>query len=336
MKKRKVSNETKKKMSKARKLRVGEKSSNWKGGKIKRKCLICGAIFSRYIGNSGNSGNYCSPACWGIARRGTSCSKKIKEKMSDSTKIQMNRPGIKKRIGKQSKKRWGNPEYRKKMIEAQKAAQNRPEMKKRKSELMKKRLSIPENKRMIYEAQKIAVSNPEHRKRNSERMKKSWQDPEYVEKALKGINKRPTYPEKVFNEMTPDAIRYTGNRAWWRKLDDGKHHNPDFKVTGQDKVIEIYGDYWHRNDDPQELIDLYKQAGLGCLIFWEHEIYNQQEMVLERVDQFIEGSASTCLTKSSRSKVPSPHISNKEIIWKLTGREKDPPERRINRGSKQG
>ena len=29
----------------------------------------------------------------------------------------------------------------------------------------------------------------------------------------------------------------------------------------------------------------------------------------------MKGSASICLTKSSRSKVPPPHISNKEDIW---------------------
>jgi len=35
-------------------------------------------------------------------------------------------------------------------------------------------------------------------------------------------------------------------------------------------------------------------------------------------------SAKTPLTKSLTLGMPSPHISNKEIIWKLTGRERSP------------
>jgi len=132
--------------------------------------------------------------------------------------------------------------------------------------------------------------------KNKVHMKKLWQNPETVKLFFKATKKRPTNPEKIFDEMTPDVIRYTGNRAWWRKLDDGKHHNPDFKITGQNKVVEIFGDYWHRNDDPQELIDLYAQAGLDCLVFWEKEVYKNPEQIKERVNNFIQkpGKFDTC------------------------------------------
>jgi len=123
-------------------------------------------------------------------------------------------------------------------------------------------------------------------------------------KILKATSKRPTNPENVFNEMTPKAVRYTGNRAWWRTLPNGKNKNPDFKITGQNKVIEIFGDYWHKGQNPQELIDLYKQAGLDCLVFWEHEVYNNQEQILEKVNQFIDlkGENHEIQTTSLRKK----------------------------------
>jgi len=73
-----------------------------------------------------------------------------------------------------------------------------------------------------------------------------------MEALLRTIKKRPTNPEKLFDEMTPDIIRYVGNRAWWRLLPNGKYKNPDFKITGQNKVIEIFGDYWHRGENPQD------------------------------------------------------------------------------------
>lgn len=92
-------------------------------------------------------------------------------------------------------------------------------------------------------------------------------------------------------QQDPKEVKYVGNRAWWRYLPNGHNKNPDFKITGQNKVIELFGDYFHRKgtpyDNPQELIDLYKQVGLDCLIFWEHEVYNSQEEVLKRVSNFI-------------------------------------------------
>ena len=179
-------------------------------------------------------------------------------------------PKYRKKISEQAKARWKNPKYRKKVSKAIKLAQNRPEVRKRNSERAK-----------------IIFNQPEMKKKNSERMNKLWADPEHIRKFLKATNKRPTYPESIFDEMTPEIVRYVGNRAWWRKLEDGKNHNPDFKVTGQNKVIEIFGDYWHKGEDPQELIDLYALAGLDCLVFWESEIYENPEQVIEKVDDFI-------------------------------------------------
>jgi len=154
--------------------------------------------------------------------------------------------------------------------EAQKISKNRPEFKERRRKLSKK-----------------LWLNLEYRKKTSKAMKQLWTNPEYVKKILKARKRRPSKPEKMLDKMTPLCICYVGNRAWWRKLNDGKYHNPDFKVTGQNKIIEVFGDYWHRNDDPQKLIDLYAQVGLDCLIFWESEIYNYPNEVIEKVDSFI-------------------------------------------------
>lgn len=115
-----------------------------------------------------------------------------------------------------------------------------------------------------------------------------YSNPEYIKRKLKAIAKRPTIPEKIFDDMTPEIIRYVGNRAWWRYLPNGKNSNPDFKVTGQNKVIFVHGDYWHRNDNPQELINLYKQIGFKCLVIWENEIHKKPEMVKEKVNNFME------------------------------------------------
>lgn len=51
--------------------------------------------------------------------------------------------------------------------------------------------------------------------------------------------------------------------------------NPDFVNRRKKQVIEVYGDYWHRNDNPSELITLYGEYGWKCVVLWEHEIMNK-------------------------------------------------------------
>lgn len=143
------------------------------------------------------------------------------------------------------------------------------------------------HKNSLPDMKKCWENNPKRRIEARKKMQARWQDPKQCKKFLKGILKRPTRPEKIFDEMTPENIHYTGNGAWWKTFPNGKNKNPDFKVMGQDKVIEIFGDYWHRNDDSQELIDLYAQVGLDCLVFWEHEIYENPQEVLSKVEIFI-------------------------------------------------
>ena len=201
---------------------------------------------------------------------------------SEAGKIAQNHPGMKKKQSEMWKIILARPGMKKKAYEALKIAMKCPEVKKTLQGIMRKRWAEPNDREKMIEAMKISQGRPEARKMKQERLRKLWANPEYRNKVLKANKKWPTKPEKTFNEITPACIRYVGNSAWWRKLNDGKHHNPDFKVTGQNKVIEIFGDYWHRNDDPQKLIDLYAKAGLECLVFWEREVYENPEQVKEK------------------------------------------------------
>ncbi len=100
--------------------------------------------------------------------------------------------------------------------------------------------------------------------------------------------KRPTKPEKLLGEIIeticPNQYKYTGNG----EMRIG-YLNPDYtNVNGQKKVIEAYGDYWHRGENPQVRIDIFRKYGFDCLIVWEYEIKKEPEKVTQKVLQFNE------------------------------------------------
>jgi hypothetical protein len=146
--------------------------------------------------------------------------------------------------------------------------------------------------------------NPEERRKESERKKRYWEEhPEELEKArermlcrwrdlaervklLDGLGRSPNGLECFFDELTPENVRFVGDGSWWKTLPNGKHRNPDFKVAGQNKVIELFGDYWHRSEDPLVLIEMFHRIGYECLVIWEHEIREDPRGVLEVVRRF--------------------------------------------------
>lgn len=119
----------------------------------------------------------------------------------------------------------------------------------------------------------------------SEIKKKQWREPSFVEKMLSSFSIRPTKLEIQFKEflarILPDEYRYVGDGQLilGRKI-------PDFlNINGKKKLIELYGNYWHRNDDPQERIDYFKKYGFDTLITYEHELKDQQTLA-ERIISF--------------------------------------------------
>ena len=92
--------------------------------------------------------------------------------------------------------------------------------------------------------------------------------------------------ERFFDNITPDNIRYVGDRKLFIRTKK-TIRNPDFIVDGQKKVIEIFGDYWHKGENPEDKIKEYGDVGYKCLVFWESEVYNKTIEVLEKVNNFL-------------------------------------------------
>jgi hypothetical protein len=122
--------------------------------------------------------------------------------------------------------------------------------------------------------------------------------------------------EDWVDKLALAGVVYTGDRSYWVRCtgQDGfpKNRNPDFVVYSPEnlarvlegaptnevrtnKVIEVLGDWWHR----EEIVGLprdayvasriaeYASARISCLILWESEVKKQPELVLERLAGFL-------------------------------------------------
>lgn len=87
-------------------------------------------------------------------------------------------------------------------------------------------------------------------------------------------SKRPTKPEwLLYKYMILDfGWEYSGDGSFWIDLKNGHMKNPDFKNEFENKVIEVFGDYWHEESEIESLIKAYRNIGWDCFIVWEHEM----------------------------------------------------------------
>jgi len=136
------------------------------------------------------------------------------------------------------------------------------------------------------------LRNPEVLKKfkNTRRMKYNgqWYSEEGLKKIIKNLPNdftKPTEPERLFIRMTKKyrlPFRYVGNGSFWV----GKM-NPDFVHNHENKVVEIYGDFWHQGEDPQERIDAFAKYGWDCMVIWEHDLREKEDEVLRRIVEWL-------------------------------------------------
>lgn len=92
--------------------------------------------------------------------------------------------------------------------------------------------------------------------------------------------------------------------CFWKTIETERgfqHITPDFRVPNTNIIIEVYGNYWHQNDNPQTRIDHWDSVGMKCLVVWEKEINNFPEATKAKVIQFISQNSQECETPKSES-----------------------------------
>lgn len=100
---------------------------------------------------------------------------------------------------------------------------------------------------------------------------------------------KPTKPEKltsnIIQELSLPNMKYVGDGAFWIG-----NKNPDFVDTNNKHIIEVFGDYWHKQEDVTIRTEHFAKYGYKTLIIWEHELKNMNN-VKNMIVEFTMGGA---------------------------------------------
>lgn len=217
-------------------------------------------------------------------------SKETRKKMSDSRKGIVHSIERNKKISETQKGRHHTPgndfkkgntinigrhhsaEAKKKMSDAAIGRINSPETRKKISESNIGKVASPEHRRKVSEALSGRIFSPGHCKKISFAKKENYKDPEFCKKMGKAWGIKPNKPEtlmlNLLEKFYPGEWKYTGDFSF---TINGK--SPDFtNCNGQKRLIEVFGDYWHCGENPQDRIDSFKLFGFETLVVWEREL----------------------------------------------------------------
>jgi hypothetical protein len=136
------------------------------------------------------------------------------------------------------------------------------------------------------------VFSKELLKKMSDGQKKVWQNDVYAKKMIKLFHMSPNKTEcclmVIIELLLPDEYKFVGDGA---VVFGGKC--PDYiNITGKNKIIELFGDYWHGKkktgkenfEVERERIDHFYKHGYQTLIVWEHELKNTDKLKQKIID----------------------------------------------------
>jgi hypothetical protein len=230
----------------------------------------------------------------GHNRQGKFHTKSTKEKMSRTMRIVDNTPEIRDKNSRSKIDYYQNPLNREKHVvrcntfEARRnnsIAHNLPEVVAKLSQKARVAWCKPGMREKYKQLAIIASNKPERKAKHSEFMNKCWKDPEFIKKQMKARNVAQNQQEKklenILNELYPNEYKFVGDGE---VIISGKC--PDFiNINGKKKIIELFGDYWHEGENPQDRMDIFKPYGYETLVIWEREL-KDAEKIRDRISEF--------------------------------------------------
>jgi G:T-mismatch repair DNA endonuclease (very short patch repair protein) len=143
-----------------------------------------------------------------------------------------------------------------------------------------------DRKNKISESLQGSVHSEETKQKRAASITALWKTPQFVNKMMKARHIVPNKPETalfdILDRLRPGDWKFTGDLSF---IINGK--NPDFvNVNGKKKIIELYGDYWHRGEDPQIRINEFASFGWETLVIWERELKDMKTLI-SKLEAFV-------------------------------------------------
>jgi predicted DNA-binding protein YlxM (UPF0122 family) len=103
--------------------------------------------------------------------------------------------------------------------------------------------------------------------------------PEYVKMLIENSKNAGKHPNKSELRLL-EILR--GLDSNWRYVGDGSlvidGRCPDF-WDGGNRLVELFGGFWHRDDDAQERVDFFTRRGYDCVVVWNSELKDVEGVI---------------------------------------------------------
>lgn len=186
---------------------------------------------------------------------------------------------------------WANPKSRAKILDAIRRVNGLPSHRLKISKAMKGK--IP-SKSTINAAREVNKARKGEKRKKYEirdkkafrqRRLKQWRCDSYVAKQMKSRHIKPNKNEFRLQELLDIYLP-----KQWKYVGDGQliigGRCPDFiNINGKKDLIELFGNYWHRGENPANKINHYKSYGFRCMVIWENEL-EDEELLAKRLRSF--------------------------------------------------
>lgn len=127
------------------------------------------------------------------------------------------------------------------------------------------------------------INSPQTRKKMSKILKAKWKDPVFAQNIVAKTRASPNKLELNINYLLKKIDK------GWEFTGDGKFvigyppRNPDFVHKTKRLILEVFGRYWHKEEEVPKLILHYKKYNFNCVIFWDDELKNINSKQLNKM-----------------------------------------------------
>lgn len=190
-------------------------------------------------------------------------------------------------LSQASYKKWEDPNYRERVL----ASLHSPTVRLKAADGMRGHVVHPGARARISASLMGHSFSDGTLAKMSETQQRLWSRPEYRNRVIKAMrvgllvtpNKCEQAIQNILDLLYPNEWRFVGDGEF---IIAGK--NPDFiNINGKKQIIELFGDYWHRGENPQKRIDLFKQYGYNTLIIWERELKDDADKLFTKIQEFV-------------------------------------------------